>query len=515
MDGFSEGYEYFEKNAGTSYGAFAGDKYVNAINSEIDELVAKINSYTANQKSSKILKGDVAEYWHSGTFNINAAVRGSTNRAESLKSNGLGSIDIQLNSGEKYGSKYDSTAAKSLHEQAKTFYERYKEYAGKCVRDGREAPSYDEYIRANRDSLKENGLDPDLIDPDTPLYVGQFRLVSSDQYELIKKQLLQKIEKERIVRPEQAKRYQDTLNMLRDCIQDEDGVESIKLTKEQAEKLADIAKSGGFDPIECGLTTGNLVKCQYIMEQAFKAGTTAAVISLVLKTAPEIYHTICYLIENGEVDVHQFKKIGFAALSGSAEGFVRGSIAAAIATTCKAGLIGEAMKSVNPSIIGAVTVIAMNTAQNAFEVANGHMDRKALTDELVRDMFVSSCSLAAGGIVQSVFLELPVVGFMLGSFIGSMFGGLVYSAGYQTALSFCVDTGFTMFGLVKQDYTLPENVLREMGIDVFEYEKFLYPKFEYQKFEYPKFSFDRFNVNKIEITFLRRGVIGIREIGYV
>lgn len=510
MDGFIEGYEYFEKNAGASYGAFAGTKYVNAINSEIDGLVATINKYTANQKSSKILKGDVAEYWHSGTFNINAAVRGSANRAESLKSNGLGSIDIQLDSGEKYGSKYDSTPAKSLHEQAKTFYERYKQYANKCARDGRDVPSYDEYIQANMDSLKENGLDPDLIDPNTPLYVGQFRLVSSDQYELIKKQLLQKIEKERIVRPEQAKRYQDTLNMLRDCIQDEDGVESIRLTREQAEKLADIAKSGGFDPIECGLTPGNLVKFQYIMEQAFKAGTTAAVISLVLKTAPEIYNTISYLIENGEVDAHQFKKMGFAALSGSAESFLRGSIAAAITTTCKAGLIGEAMKSVDPSIIGAVTVIAMNAAKNAFEVAAGHMDRKTLTDELIRDMFVSSCSLAAGGIVQSVLPVLPVVGFMLGSFIGSMFGGIVYSAGHQIALSFCVDTGFTMFGLVRQDYTLPENILREIGIDVFEY-----PKFKCPQFEYPNFSFDRFNMNTIEMTFLRRGVIGIREIGYI
>lgn len=50
------------------------------------------------------------------------------------------------------------------------------------------------------------------------------------------------------------------------------------------------------------------------MKQALKAGLNAATISIVLRTAPEIINAIKYLIENGEVDEEQFKKIGFAAL---------------------------------------------------------------------------------------------------------------------------------------------------------------------------------------------------------
>ena len=47
------------------------------------------------------------------------------------------------------------------------------------------------------------------------------------------------------------------------------------------------------------------------MKQALKAGLNAATISIVLRTAPEIINAIKYLIENGEVDEEQFKKIGF------------------------------------------------------------------------------------------------------------------------------------------------------------------------------------------------------------
>lgn len=64
------------------------------------------------------------------------------------------------------------------------------------------------------------------------------------------------------------------------------------------------------------------------MKQALKAGLNAATISIVLRTAPEIINAIKYLIENGEVDEEQFKKIGFAALRGGSEGFVRGTVSA-------------------------------------------------------------------------------------------------------------------------------------------------------------------------------------------
>lgn len=82
-------------------------------------------------------------------------------------------------------------------------------------------------------------------------------------------------------------------------------------------------------------------------------------------------------------------------------------------------------------------------------------------------------------------------------------------------VSFCIDTGFTMFGLVEQNYELPDDILESIGIDVFKYEEFEYNEFTYEKFEYNEFQFDEFNAETLDIKILRRGVIGVQKIGYV
>lgn len=70
-----------------------------------------------------------------------------------------------------------------------------------------------------------------------------------------------------------------------------------------------------------------------------------------------------------------------------------------------------------------------------------------------------------GGIIgQALGFELPVVGYLLGSLIGTAFC-VVYNIGKKKLISFCVDTGFTCFGLVEQNYSLPEDVLHELGVE--------------------------------------------------
>ena len=123
-------------------------------------------------------------------------------------------------------------------------------------------------------------------------------------------------------RPEQVERFSDTLKMLESKIKDSHGKESIELTKAEAEQLAAIAKEGKFKAEEYGLTAPDVINIDLMVKEAYKAGVTAAVISLVLKVGPEIYKTIVYLIKNGEIEEGQFKKIGFAAVSGTSEGFL-------------------------------------------------------------------------------------------------------------------------------------------------------------------------------------------------
>lgn len=500
MEGFKEGYEYFLKSSGSVYASLLGGEYVNTVSEEIKNLLNELKEYSGYNTATEQLKGNIAEIWHKGTYNIDAAVNGSKNRATALKSNKLGSVDIALDSGENYSLKYDASGVISASEQSKSIDARYKEYIG-----NKGTLTKEEYF-------KKHGYSEDVLEE--ALYKGQNRLIPSDQIEEAVAWLKYKIYEDSDSTPQQIHRYKETLGLLCDRIKDCKGNESIPLSEEDAKKLAELAKSEGIKPKEWGLTTEKLIKFKNILKQSFKAGLSSAIITAVIKAAPDLINAIRYLIDTGEIDVEDLKTTGLSAATGAAEGFLCGSICAAISAGCSSGLLGSTLKEINPSVVGVAVVIALETVKSAAKVAMGKMSRYELTNELVKNMFVSTCSLAFGAVSQC-FIELPVFGFMIGSFIGSLVGSITYQVSYKPIISFCVDTGFTMFGLVKQDYQLPEEVLREIGIDVFEYEKFEYDRFECEKFEFEQFTYKPFEYEKPDIVFLRRGVIGVSKIGYI
>ena len=507
MTGFSEGYAFYEKNVSSFFGALTGNEYVQSVQNEIDILTKELNAFSGFKTDISALKGDVAEFWHSGTHNIDAAVKGANARTIVDRSHDFSSADITSNLGESYGLKYYKTGVDSAKAQSVSVFERYSEYKANAIRGNRSYDSLDEFLK------KRGYEDVDQVLHDS-IYSGQIRIIPKDQLADAVAWLERKIKEESAVRPEQVNRYQETLNLLQDRIRSSEGTESIALSREDAEKLARLAKEGDFQTEDYGLTTEELIQYKYIMEQAFKAGMTAATLSMALRVAPEIYRVIVYLIKHGEIDAKQFQKMGFAAIQAGAEGFIRGALAAGITTACKAGLWGEAFKSIHPSVIGAVTVLVMDVMKNAFFVVTGKIKRGELVEALIRNLFVASCSLVLGGITQCV-IGIPVLGFMIGSFVGSVIGSFAYSATHKAYMSFCIDTGFTMFGIVEQDYTLPADVLNHIGLDTFDYEKFKIDKFEYAEFEHPKFEYDQFNAPTIDIKILRRGVIGVNQIGYV
>lgn len=502
MEAFKEGYEFFEKNAGNFSGHAAGVHYVDAVESEIKMLVNNLNNFETSGARIDTLKGDVAEFWHAGTFNINAAINFSKNRVQVDRSHDFGSADITgVNFDAKFGLKYYKDGASSAFQQSKSILNRFNEYKTRGRSD-----NLDLY-------LEERGLSAET-DLNSPVYLEQFRVIPSDQLKEATMFLERKIREEAVKRPEQVHRYEETLKLLRDKVKDNEGNESIALSEQEARELAGLSKEGGVNPEDLHLTTEELIKYTNILRHAYKAGLTAATISMALRVAPEILNAIAYLIKNGEIEEGQFKKIGFAAITGAGEGFVRGTVSAAITASCKAGLCGSAMKSIDPSVVGAVTVLVMNSMKNSYQVTTGNMSRSEMVNELIKEMFVTTCALSMGSVSQSL-IEIPVLGYMIGSFVGSVAGSVIYSSIYNPVLSFCVDSGFTLFSLVDQNYELPEEVLKEVGIEVFEYEKFEYEPFEFEKFEYERFEYEQFEYEKLHTIFLRRGVIGVNCVGYL
>lgn len=510
---FRQGYDYFRKNADSFVGAVDGSDfgidrvaYVDSVQFEIDELERHINAFLGDNTPIKQLKGDVAEFFIGHTYNVRAATSRSLNRVNVDRSHDFASADIVGVSGDiqgvKYGLKFYASGEESAKQQAKSVFERFAKYKADGGKDDLE-----KYL------LDRNFTEIDAILND-PIYSGQIRIIPSDQLDSATGWLRNMIAKESNRRPEQVERYRDTLKMLETKIKDSQGNESVELTKLEAEKLAELAKEGKFKAEEYGLTAPDVINIDLMMKEAYKAGVTAAVISLVLKVGPEIFKSIDYLIKNGEIEEGQLKKIGFAAVSGSAEGFIRGSVAAAIAYCCRSGFLGDALKNVDSSVIGAVVALSMNVIKGAFAVAIGKKTRTELANEIVKDSFISACALISGGVTQT-FIEIPVLGYLIGSFVGSVVGSFVYDFGYNKALSFCVDSGFTLFGLVEQDYTLPDDIIKQMGIETFDYETFVVDSFKPDTFEVESFSIDTFEPDNLKITFLRRGVVGISKVSYI
>lgn len=498
---FQDGYYFFQQSVGAVRGAFGGADYIETIEDEIRKLNEDMSHFEGFQTASAMLKGDIAEFWHAGTFNIKAAVQGSTNRAIVDRSHDFASTDVSTNFGKNYGLKYYGSAQESAKAQATSVFQRFKEYQASGGKD-----SLDKF-------LSDRQYDTDAVLND-PIYSGQLRLIPHDQMVEAAKWLERKIQTESVIRPEQVERYRETLEMLRDRISDSQGNESIPLTKEEAERLATLAKKGGFSAEDLGLSTEELLSIESVLKESLKSGMSAAVISLVLRVGPEIFKAIEYLIRNGEIDEEQFRRIGFAAVSGSLEGFIRGTISSAITACCNGGLLGDGLKEVSPGLVALVTVIALNTVKNAYAVARGKMSRTKLANELVKDMIVSATSYAGGIAGQAILIEVPVLGYMIGSLVGSLIGTFAANVAHSAVLSFCTETGFTMFGLVEQDYVLPDDIIREIGVSTFDYESFTPDSFEPDSFTFETFDFEAFQPENLDIKFLRRGVIGFSKVGY-
>ena len=510
MSAFYKGYDDFVQLNGANLGANYGAGYVKNIAAEIEKLTKTMNnpSRKIDKTSIETLKGFTAEWWHEGTFNINAAAKGTGSRAAAIDNNGL--VDIFLDSGKEYSVKYYKSGDSSAAQQAKTNYERYMEYCSQY----RNRHNGEKPLLTPEDYMKDKY-------PDDPYYIGQGRLIPKDQLKDAEEWLKRKIAQESSGgRAEQVRRYQETLNNLTDRLKSSDGSESIPLTSKEAQELAQCAKDGGFDPAEWGLTTENLVKLDYLLDQAFKAGLSAALISVILKIAPEICGIIIKLIKTGDIEAKEFRDIGFAALGVSTEGFVRGTTAAAITISCKSGMLGNMMKSANANVIGVITVITMNSIQNACLMSFSKISKQEFANRCAQDLVVSICSLGGGfagaSFAASIFTPTAaILGYMVGSFVGSVVGTFVYKGVSSCVLTFCVESGSTFFGIVEQNYELPIELLKEIGVQVFEYEKLQPQLFEYKKLTPKIFEYKKLAPIEMRTIFLRRGVIKVGVVGYV
>lgn len=511
---FEKGWVFFSRVAPDTLAAEMSGAWVDDVNlqyQKIAERCAEVYSQRASQDPA-IAQGFLAEMWHAETFNLNALIKGSDSVAEMLEETTLGSADIRITN-ERLGllvdvsSKYYKNGAAGAHEQSLSVYERFCRYAGKHKIDPKDDNAF-------RDYLVKNGLDANTP-KDTALYKGQMRLIPQEQIRDATKNALDKLNRD--IAKAQAKgntsaveRLTETKNALCGIIGDGTGAESVALSRDDAEKIIRLCKNGEFDLAEY-LDLNSLITFDDILRDAVKSGANAALLSTVLSLAPEIIKAVQYLIANGELDVEQLKHLGMTTVSSSARGFLTGTISAAITSTAKLGFLGEAMCKAQPETIGALTALTYQVCVVAFNHAIGKSSAGEMKDEILRAVFSTGCSVALGSLAALI----NPAAYMLGSMIGSVAGSLVYGVVYQSYISFCADSGFTLFGLVEQDYTISAELAEIMGVDYVELDSVELDEVVLDEVQFDSVELDEVQFDKLGLYWVKRGVIGVNKVGYL
>jgi len=502
MDTFKQGFKAFQQSS-SGYAAYIGDQYVESVQTEIDKLTDNINKFQNSKVGVDQLKGNIFEWWHSGTANINGAAGGDKNRFYVPDSKEFASPDIIDSNGNRWSGKNYYNGAASSKEQAESLFERYMKYVSKNPETSFE------------DFLQERGINfKDVLKHD-PIYAGQGRLIPKDQMEEAIVFLKEKIAKVAVTRPELLEKYLDTLEHLTDRIKTGKGTESIPITELESRLITVAGKQGSFDPEEFGLTLNNIIEANNIISQSLKAGLTTATISVILKIAPDLIEIFNQLLSDGYINPDSLYKFGADAFNGATEGFIKGSIAHGLTSACLAGQLGASLMNIDPMIIGAFTIITYNVFKNTMKLTNKAITRNEFIDYCMRDVMLISFSTSFGFAFQSIIVPFPGFAYLLGSFVGSIIASYLYDNLKNIFLSYSIKSGFTFFGLVEQNYTLPDEILKEIGVAIVE--PITIEPITIEPITIEPITIEPITIEPIKINtyFLRRGVIGVNKIGYL
>ena len=486
--------------------------YLQEIDSKID-LLQRIILEKANDNPSN--HGYLAEYWHAYTYNISSAVLRSASWARVLDSAAdraqLGGADILTSFGQEFGSKYCDTPYNTAMAQAKTIKQRFNAYHSKhpeCT--------LEKY-------LESKNLDKD-VDINRSIYDGQARLAPSDQIPDMIKALNKRISHDLYSGSEEQAKDVSSLIETRDALVDHitgpKGEHSFPLTFEQAKALQRCAKEGTFDPARFDIEAARLADKAYLITNAVNAGLNAAWTTLMLRLAPEIIKVLNEAVRSGRITSGDLANLGKAGVSGFVSGFIRGTFIAAITSAAEMGYLTDALQKAafDPSFSSGVAVLvatAMNITRDAAALAHGTISRQEFAYRAEKTIFVASAGYICGCAVQSMLLEFPAIGYMLGSFIGSVLGGFAYDVKERIFISVCVEKGWNIFGLVEQDYALPSDVEAQFGFDRLAYDIVSYDHLSYEVMSYDVIQYDLIHYDAVEMHFVKRGIIGVRKVGFI
>ena len=349
---------------------------INAANKDVQSVADTWGNNTVES-----MGGFYAEAHHAGSFNINAAIKNSEDRAQWIKPGGpdaKAAADIRTSWGEDYSSKYHRTPESSFMEQAK--------------------------------ASKEAGYT-------NSQYKGQERLIPSDQVEQAQNYADRRIAKDIDNRPDVAERLQETKDQLTGNVKNPEGIKSDSLSKSDSDQWARDVKKG-----EVGQFSYNdSVNVMTHVKEIGQAAGTAALISVAIQSAPTIVGGFKralteenYSFSEYGGDVKKWTKEHGIAIG--ADAFVKGAIAGSLSAAIKSGNLGQT--SLGPAPVAGIAVVSVESAKALWRWDKGELSGEQAASETFKAGLRTSAALA-GKVAGQALIPIPIVGAVVGSFIAT------------------------------------------------------------------------------------------------
>lgn len=417
---FKAGWDAVTDWMGAAYSAAVSIDYLQGVSNAINDLGASINSAKGSVRGIAQEAGFSAEKWHAGTFNIDAAAKGSSYRANVVGSNELGSADVVTNYGEQASLKYYQSGSASAQAQATTIMKKYTEYASGKI----DPISLEEY-------MDMNGYDPNTQSSLLPLYDGQTRIIPTDQIPEATKFLQGKIDKLSPppgADPEYAASYQQTLDNLRNRLVAPDGTSSKPATYEEMQAIAELSQKGEFRPEDFGLTVSQVIPAKYVLKQAMGTGLEVGAMKTLFTIGPDVYAIIAEAIRTGNIDQNAIKNTSIEGIISMSEGFVEGSLSRIVIQACQEGLLGEALKNASPNVVGSIVFLTIEAVISGYSLAKGEITPGEYGDMMADRIMITVLAMPVSA---AILWFLP--GTKLFTLIGCLAGGMIASGGYTLA----------------------------------------------------------------------------------
>lgn len=454
-----------DQSATAPVAATYSEAYIDRVEAAIDHAEEQIVSISANAKAVSFAKGDAAEAWHAGTANIDAVRRGHTPEALAPRE----TID--------HGP--DIVFGEDRLDPAQLKYYADANSSAKAVAE--------------------------------PGYEDMAKVIPADQLPQARDWLIDRADSLQSTDPGTADLYRNAAETITDRVSHA-GSHSTPLTERQSSELVDDARDdGALDLSSLGLTPDQYIEMTDALRVTAGGAAEAAAIAAGIQVAGFVIAAIRRAVDEGSLTAADLEELSQGRAVAVSRSALSGTLAGAITLAAGEGALGDAAQALAPEAISACVVVTINSAILAYRASTGQIGWDAAGYQMAKGGSAVAGAMVGAAIGTAI---MPVIGTIVGSIIGGAAVRLTVNQTEHVAMTLAVTNGWTYFGLVAQNYAVPDRVLASLGWDTIEVEAMELETVEVDSVEYERMTLDRTEIDE-PIWLMRRGVIGVRTIGYV